>query len=199
MKTWSLSAALIFGAFAPTGAFAEPSAEDIIAACRNDSATDKERFDCLENAIRALGGVTVASEQEAPPPIAPDAPPATAAVAQPAPPAEIAVAPAATGIGAEQVVARREKSSKEGRKQRKERESAETIVARMIDFAYTPTGRLVIVLDNGQVWAQRAGDRQDVRLREGDQTDVKIRRGALSGYRLEFSEPDVTIIAERLQ
>lgn len=199
MKTWSLSAALIFGAFAPAGAFAEPSAEDIIAACRNDSATDNERFDCLENAIRALGGVSVASEQEASPPIAPDAPPATAAVAQSAPPAEIAVAPAATGIGAEQVVARREKSTKEGRKQRKERESAEAIVARMIDFAYTSTGRLVIVLDNGQVWAQRAGDQQEVRLREGDQTDVKIRRGALSGYRLELSEPDVTIVAERLQ
>lgn len=106
---------------------------------------------------------------------------------------------APTGLGAEQVIAKQERETEEGRKKRKARRAKEAVTATLIDFARTSTGRLILVLDNGQVWAQRTSDRQTVRLRDGDKPSVKIRRGALSGYRMELSDPNVTITVERLK
>ena len=184
------------------GALAQQRAEDLIAACRAQADGKNDRIACLENALRSLDGVDVATTDAAPPPPVAlaseeDAPEPVVAAVSPVAPQPQTAAP--TGIGAEQVIAREERSSEEGRKKRKARSKAEMTEAKMIDFARTASGRLVIVLDNGQVWAQRAGDQQEVRLREGDQTTVKIRRGAISGYRIEFERPNVTIVAERLQ
>jgi len=165
--------------------------------CRNSSASDKARIECLEEAIRGLMPIAAAENTESVPPASPttgiQAPVVASSEDSPA-----AVAPA-KGIGAEQVIARQERASKDRGKLRKERLDKEAITARLVDFARTSTGRLVLVLDNGQVWAQRAGDNQEVRLRDGDTPTVRIRRGMISGYRIEFSSPNTTIVAERLK
>jgi hypothetical protein len=169
--------------------------------CRQNSNGKSERIACLEAAITALMSQTTVAA-------APPAPQDSEMAAAPAVPAPVQVAESdageaahdiPAGLGAEQVVARQERETKEGRENRKTRIKAEAFEARIVDFARTAAGRLIIVLDNGQVWAQRLGDSQDVRLRDGDKPDVTIRRGALSGYRMELSDPNVTIVVERLK
>lgn len=181
---------------------------DPISACKTSSPTDAARIECLENALRRF--LPTAPQANAAP--APSAAPVDAKSAAPTAPA--AVAPAApvaaaegvpvnaapvSGLGAEQVIAKQERQAEDRGKRRKERLEKEAVKAQLVDFARTSTGRLILVLDNGQVWAQRAGDHQEVRLRKGDTPSVLIRRGTISGYRIEFSDPDVTIIAERLK
>ncbi len=170
-----------------TGANAQPNPIDH---CREASSTDQERIACLEAAITGLmsAGQPVASVE------APDSEEEARLAA-----AETAEADVPTGIGAEQVIAKTERATKEGREKRKEKIKAEAINATLVDFARTGTGRLIFVLDNGQVWSQRKSDRQEVRLRDGDTPSVKVRRGAFSGYRMELSKPNVTIVVERLK
>jgi hypothetical protein len=170
---------------------------DPIDFCRNSSSDDKARIECLEDAIRGLMPLAAAENAESASPVSPIVrPPAPVVASSDESPA--ALAPP-KGIGAEQVVARQERDSKDRGKLRKERIDKEAITARLVDFARTSAGRLILVLDNGQVWAQRAGDNQEVRLRDGDTPTVRIRRGMISGYRIEFSSPNTTIVAERLK
>lgn len=168
--------------------------------CRENSGGKSERIACLEAAIMTLMSQQTAS---APAPEAPEtAAPAPVAELQAEPEEPLALAEAEetpSGLGAEQVNAKRERESKKAREKKKEKEKAEAVAARIIDFARSASGRLILVLDNGQVWAQRSSDNTNVRLREGETPEVRIRRGAISGYRMEISDPDRTIIVERLQ
>ncbi len=157
--------------------------------CRESSDGKKERIACLEAAITGLMSAgqpvaTVANNEGEQTRLAE---------------AEQATAGAPTGIGSEQVLAKQDRQTKEGRSKRKKRIKAETVTATLVDFARTKTGRLILVLDNGQVWSQRLSDEQKVRLREGDTPEVTVRRGAFSGYRMEISKPNRTIIVERLK
>jgi len=172
-----------------TGASAQANPIDH---CRETSDSKKERIACLEAAITGLmstGQPVAAAETPAV-----DEEEETRLAE-----AEQAAADAPAGIGAEQVRAKQENESKEGRKKRKKRIKAETLEATLVDFARTATGRLILVLDNGQVWSQRSSDRQKVRLRDGDTPAVTVRRGVMSGYRMELSKPNVTIVVERLK
>ncbi len=95
-------------------------------------------------------------------------------------------------LGAEQVAARRPRSRTEDR-------ARELIQSTIVDMAQTNTGEWVFVLANGQVWKQRRGDRQSLKLSEDDRPEAVIRRGAISGYRLELPQHGKTLIVERLQ
>lgn len=192
----SLGAGALVG-FQAAPALAQSPSVDPIEFCRGESGDDQERIACLESAIRGL--LNSAGPVAAVTPLS-DTPSGALAdddetlLAEAEPEVEEPV-----GIGAEQVRARVERKTEEGKKQRRQRIASEASSTRLVDFASTSAGRLILVLENGQVWAQRAGDNQKVRLREGDTPTIKIRRGAISGYRLEFSSPNVTIIAERLK
>ncbi len=192
----SLGAGALAG-FQAAPALAQSPSVDPIEFCREESGDKEERIACLENAIRGL--LNSAGPMAAATPLSDNTSGALAdsdetLLAEAEPEIEEPV-----GIGAEQVRARMERKTEEGKKQRRQRIASEASSTRLIDFASTSAGRLILVLENGQVWAQRAGDNQKVRLREGDTPTIKIRRGAISGYRLEFSSPNVTIIAERLK
>ena len=188
----SLGAGAMVG-FHAAPALAQSPSVDPIEFCREESGDKEERIACLENAIRGL--LNAAGPEAAATPLSDTSKEGDETLlAEAEPEVEEPV-----GIGAEQVRARVERKTEEGKKQRRQRIASDVATARLVDFASTPAGRLVLVLDNGQVWAQRAGDNQKVRLRKGDTPEIKIRRGAISGYRLEFSSPNVTIIAERLK
>ncbi len=193
---------VIAGSCWPSISLAQTDPLQAIEACKTQNANDASRIVCLENALRSLAQPPPAALPGTASPTAglPDAAASERksdeAVVASEPAAEI---PTIAGIGAEQVRARTERETKEGKNQRKERQSKEAVEAQLIDFARTATGRLILVLDNGQVWAQRGGDQQEVRLREGEKPKLKIRRGAISGYRIEFDSPNVTIVAERLK
>ena len=176
--------------------------------CRANSDTDAERIACLEGALSSLIGISTAQipteetlEPDAAP--APDTPQAPVAVAQtPAAPVTEPAQPSielAQGLGAEQVNARAEREDDNRKEIRKERQKKQSIEATLVDFAKTGSGKLILVLSNGQVWAQRSGDRTEVRLRKGDKPSVVVRKGSFSGYRMEISKPNRTIIVERLR
>ena len=61
--------------------------------------------------------------------------------------------------------------------------------------------RLLVELDNGQVWRQTNGDRADVvrDLRNKQTFDVELRRTGLGGYRMYIAPLDRTIRVERLK
>ncbi len=162
---------------------------DPIEHCRETADNKKERIACLEAVITGL--------------ISPGQPVAAVVVEAEEQPRLAETEPAAedmpAGLGSEQARANQESKSKEGRRAHKKRVKAEAVNATLVDFARTKTGRLILVLDNGQVWSQRSSDRQKVRLRDGDTPEVTVRRGTFSGYRMELSKPNVTIVVERLK
>lgn len=191
----SLGAGALVG-FQAAHVLAQSPSVDPIELCREESGDDQERIACLENAIRGLLNsarpMAAAPLSDNPSGASADGDETQLAEAEP----EIEEP---VGIGAEQVRARVERTTEEGRKKRKERIEEEATTARILDFASNAAGRLIIVLDNGQIWAQRSSDRQRIRLREGETPGVVIRRGALSGYRMHIEDPDLTIVVERLK
>jgi len=191
-----------------------------IKTCQAESANESEEITCLRNVVRALlnspaqraetalvpPGPLASPEPQAP--VAADTPTVTADTSRK--PEETVAAPARkdaptspvaapTGIGAEQVVAKQEKQERKTKAGRKKQVKKNQESSYVLDFAYTSSGQLILVLGNGQVWAQRKGDNQDVRLTDQEKTPVIIRRGAISGYRIDFTDKRRTIIAERLK
>lgn len=60
----------------------------------------------------------------------------------------------------------------------------EEVTARVVGVELNPFGKLILTLDNGQVWSQL--DSPTPRIRTGD--EVRIRRAALSSYLLTLAE-----------
>jgi hypothetical protein len=117
---------------------------------------------------------------------------AAAPAAAPAPPA-----PPESGtdaFGAEQVAVRSGEIN-EGRRAQAE----EVLHAQIVDFQVLHRGRLVVALDNGQLWRQLDVDSRQVRLREGESYPVEIRRSGFGGYRMKVADNDRIMTVERLR
>jgi len=152
-----------------------------IADCARISSTG-DRILCLENALRRL------SPNEA------DTTPAAAAPANES--REISVAEpeeAEPRIGDEQVRARN--ATREQRLSSLE-SAAELKVAR---YSKVPYERLVVELDNGQIWRQIKGDVQRIRVNLDRNQTVNITQSALGGYQLRLNEIRRTIRVERIR
>lgn len=93
-----------------------------------------------------------------------------------------------TGIGAEQL----------------ERPSGKVELARATGleverYDEVPFRRLVVYLENGQVWRQIKGDTQTIRATRDRNQTVDIEESALGGYRLRLNEMRRTIRVERVR
>lgn len=201
----SLHVAFAVSAWVAGGALGIAHAQapsDPIANCRAEG-TDAARIACLEReieALRALRDGTAAPLGLGDPLAGPRAPgistlpPGPAGNGQGAVKAPAIAAVAPPELGDEQVEQRQER-----RKPKKERkiEQIRRLDARVVDYAYTANQRLLLVLENGQVWIQLSGDVAKPILRKSEGYEVSIRRGAISGYRLNIA--DVTIAVERLK
>jgi hypothetical protein len=176
MKTTALAAILMAGGAAQAQT-TPVDADAIVEACR-DEPNAAARIACLELAIYRLAG------DEAP-----------QTEAEPAPPAAEPDAAPVTGIGAEQVETRREREAPAAAQQ----PAVDSEQANVIGFARTVQGKLILVLDNGQVWAQRDSDDEDVLLEEGGVYPVEVREGFMSGYRMRFIEQRRILRVERLR
>lgn len=201
---FAASSASAIGAFAAQAQAQTP--RDPISYCRDNSDTDKEHIACLEAAVAALAGTQKSAQAPASPPqSAPDEADSEAATvaatvpSDPEPDEEREAQPVVTGLGAEQVIAKQDRETKRTKEERKEKRKKGEVSAVVIDFARTNGGRLILVLDNGQVWAQRDSDLREVRLQEGEEYEVVIKRGAFSGYRIDFVERNKIITAERIK
>jgi len=68
--------------------------------------------------------------------------------------------------------------------------------ATVADITRRPRGELIVLLDNGQIWAQKHQDNR-FRLAVGEQ--VTISEGLISGYRLTAGDRNNSIQVERLK
>jgi hypothetical protein len=112
-----------------------------------------------------------------------------------APARETAASADADALGAEQV-ARRESVLISDRDSS---EDARTVHAMIVDYEVQRRGRLVVTLDNGQVWRQTEITSHPLRLNETEPTPVEIRRSGFGGYRLQVGDQLPVIKVERLQ
>jgi len=195
-------------------AIADPE-EDIARCARIASVGD--RILCLENALRSSSGEiaaepvveTVDVAVEAADEVAADpvAVPAQAAAPPTNPPMETAVVETAAAgaivttdpvaqedeIGAEQVRARNATSEE----REAELESASGL--RVAQYDLVPYERLVVTLENGQVWRQIKGDTQRFRVTLNKNQTVNIMESRFGGYQLRLNEMRRIIRVKRIK
>lgn len=180
--------------------------------CRENAADKDARIACLEAAITGLMSRNAAPDADAM--AAAAAPTQQSAQAagdaasdetapDEAPAVAVAEAPAAapepekpTGLGAEQVLARQNSDSDESDDEDNRKDAITIAIA---DFAKTNTGKLIIVLNNGQVWRQIEGDNQNLRLSRDDKLTAEVWSSRFGGYKLRITEAKRTIRVQRLQ
>jgi hypothetical protein len=97
-------------------------------------------------------------------------------------------------FGAEQV-ARRQNTHVASRSDGDE----ETLHAEVVEFEYLSRDRLVVTLDNGQVWRQTEILSLALRLRDDEPMGVEIWRSGFGGYRLRAGDRQPVIKVERLR
>jgi hypothetical protein len=81
-----------------------------------------------------------------------------------------------------------------------EGQALESIAAGVTDYARTPFGKFIVVLDNGQVWRQIDSDTGVARFeREAKDNKVVISRGLLGSYNLKINDQNATFKVKRLK
>ena len=76
---------------------------------------------------------------------------------------------------------------------------SDRFTAEMTDFQKDARGHFTVVLQNGQVWRQAAGDTGVAQIRSGQANQVTISRGALGSYDLRFNDRNATFKVQRLR
>jgi hypothetical protein len=155
--------------------------QSVIDHCKQTS-SDADRIACLEAALlgKDLQAAPETQTQVDPPSMELDAGPA-----------DDDVEPA--GIGASQVVARNQ--TREEQLESLEKESG-LIVA---SYDTVPYEKLLVTLENGQVWRQIKGDTQKIRVDLKRNQTVDIEESSLSGYKMHLNEMRRTVRVERVQ
>ncbi len=192
-------------AFAPV-AHAAPSLEFSIGVCAAKTNV-KARLACYDAIAAQLRAGEASAAVAAPVPPAPVAPAAavpaptpyaaaptpvpapvaaapTPAVAAPAAPVAAAAAPASVATSQQQQEAQfgAEDIKKSARNADGQPDSVEAISGVIKQCAYSPLGRAILTLDNGQVWRQIDGDTDHFRGKAGDVAHIE--RSSVGGYNL---------------
>jgi biotin carboxyl carrier protein len=138
---------------------AAESTSDALVACAKEM-DDARRLRCFDAVVADLRRAPAAR---------------AAAVAAPA----SAPQPAAPAPAPAPSVSREEKFGARGDLDAERREELKEITAKVTEIAARPHGELVVTLDNGQVWAERAASSK-IKVKAGD--TVKIESGALGSF-----------------
>ncbi len=77
-------------------------------------------------------------------------------------------------------------------------EALERITAKVTEYSYTPFGKFVIFLDNGQIWRQVEGDSDKADF-HGSDISVTISRAALGSYSLTIGDSSKTYKVKRVK
>jgi hypothetical protein len=68
-------------------------------------------------------------------------------------------------------------------------EEIESITAGVVDYSFTPFGKFIVFLDNGQIWRQVEGDSDQARfLKNAKDNKVAISRGMIGSYNLQIND-----------
>jgi hypothetical protein len=205
---------ILLAALAATAARAElDDNDDVIAQCARHEVKD-ERIACLESELRRIAGrmETPVTERGALPrhPAdedrvkAPEAATSQLVVPEKASPPAIpeATAPPAARTDEGQAATRKELGSEQVARRSEARPDVEGgVSATVVAFNVVGYRKLLLELDNGQIWRQTNGDRANVAwdLRDERNFDVELRRSGLGGYRMYLAPIDRTIRVERVK
>lgn len=163
--------------------------QSVVERCRA-TGSDAERIACLEAAIleRENSREPTAQTQLDPPSLKLEAAPADDPETATSTPES-----RPTGIGASQVIAR----------QQTPEERAESLEEahglRVQGYDTVPFEKLVVTLENGQVWKQINGDNQEIRVNLDRNQTVDITESSLGGYKLRLNEMRRTLRVERVK
>ena len=181
--------------------------QTVIEHCRNTS-SDADRIACLE---AALLGKEFAVESKSPAQIDPPSielgagpsdDPVDVAIVETAmikdapvesaePPPVVDDAPA--GIGAEQVIIQTQ--TRDEREESLEKAMGLSVAG----YHHVHYERLVVTLENGQVWRQIKGDTSQIRVSLDRNQTVDINESGLGGYKLRLNEIRRTVRVERIR
>ncbi|MGD0190182.1 MAG: hypothetical protein ABSD74_05540 [Rhizomicrobium sp.] len=76
----------------------------------------------------------------------------------------------------------------------------DSITARVTEYAYTPFGKFIVFLDNGQVWRQVPGDADHATFHKAaSDNTVTVSRGFLGTYNLKINDSEKIFKAERVK
>ncbi|MFN7572289.1 MAG: hypothetical protein ACK5TK_12680 [Betaproteobacteria bacterium] len=78
-------------------------------------------------------------------------------------------------------------------------EQLRSISATVVEFARTPRGKALFILDNGQVWRQLDADSTDLYYPPGRSLKATIERGALGSYNLSVEGRNASLKVIRLK
>jgi hypothetical protein len=74
----------------------------------------------------------------------------------------------------------------------------EALIANVAEFSYAADERLILVLENGQVWRQTEGDRINLKSDPEKPHVVRISRGAVGSFNLKVNESNRTVKVRRV-
>jgi hypothetical protein len=154
------------------------------------------RLACYDEIARGVTG-NAATSRPAPPAPAMPANPATAAAPAPAP----RLNQAQPGFGYNGSAPSRQTTQEAFGSENIQRPtpagSVDSITAAVTDYKFTPQGRFIVTLANGQVWQQIEGDVARPLLNRRHTRSVTISRGLLGSYNLSFSDQSGRFKVER--
>jgi hypothetical protein len=79
-------------------------------------------------------------------------------------------------------------------------QAVDSITAGVTDYAYTPFGKFIVFLDNGQVWRQLEGDADHALFRKAAKDNkVTINRGLIGSYNLMINDSDKVFKVTRVK
>ena len=165
--------------------------QDAIAECSKIASTG-DRILCLEEALRSLDTDAAAAAGSAS--VSETAPAVEAGPEEQV--LESTVATGETDIGAEQLEAR-ERRNMSREEALATLESASNL--KVADYRTIPYERLVVELENGQVWRQINGDVKKIRVNLSKNQTVDISESSLGGYQLRLNEMRRIIRVERIK
>lgn len=166
---------LVLPLFLPLLAAGQARAQDIntqLAHCMTMSGA-VERLSCYDRVAHQAVGA------------APQSPSAQAPLARVEPPAD-----PSRGFGQEQL--RKSPAAEQA-------EQAERMTAEIVDYQKDARDHFTVVLQNGQVWRQMAGDTGIAQFRSGRTHQVTISRGVLGSYDLRFNDRNLSFKVQRLR
>lgn len=194
-KNKATFAALVVVAGTPAAAFAD-ALYDEIRVCRS-LPSDEARLACYDAAADRAGTATPAAAD--PPPVAATPPSTESTAARPAASSAsaapaTAVAPAAAAVSQEDLFGKNAKEVQRTVEEATGTASVDSLRARVTNLQQAAPDKVVISLDNGQVWRQTTSS--NLRLRKGD--EIEIERGALGSYILQKVGSKRTMRVQRM-
>ncbi len=78
-------------------------------------------------------------------------------------------------------------------------EELDSITATVTDYAFNPVGKVIVFLDNGQIWKQLPSDDTKIRFSKTGTNVVTIERGMMGSYQLSLNGQTMEMKVKRIK